>query len=311
MANDAELETFRQNVNCAALLEQFGNGWRLDQQESTRTALKYRSGPGQIIIVNHSGRGWWDVTSSAKGDVFTLVQHLQPGMNFGEVRKVLRQFVGMTPTFPPSVRESRSAGVGASPAERWNKRPLLRKGDRTWRYLREERRLPAFILERAVTQDAIRHGAFDSAWFAHTQNGLVTHVEVRGPTYKGSLRGGSKSLFRFGANLTGYGRLAVLEAPIDALSLSALEGERGDTLYVATGGGMGPGTLAALREAIENLATRDGMLTVGTDANSAGDRYAIQLTQLATEGTLRCERLRPADGEDWNDVLKQQGRGSQ
>ncbi len=39
----------------------------------------------------------------------------------------------------------------------------------------------------------------------------------------------------------------MFEAPIDALSLAAIEQVRPDTIYVATGGGMGPGTLAGLQ----------------------------------------------------------------
>jgi len=45
MSDDAELELFRHSVNCAALLEQIRGGWKLDQRESTRRALKYRDGP--------------------------------------------------------------------------------------------------------------------------------------------------------------------------------------------------------------------------------------------------------------------------
>ena len=73
---DEELDLFRQTVNCAAVLERSSGGWKLDASESTKRALKYRRGAGEIIIVNHDGRGWWDATGSAKGDVFNLVQHL-------------------------------------------------------------------------------------------------------------------------------------------------------------------------------------------------------------------------------------------
>jgi len=65
-----------------------------------RCTLKYRRGADEIIIVNHDGRGKWDATGSAKGDVFNLVQHLDPLLNFGEVRKLLRGLVGFVPTLP-------------------------------------------------------------------------------------------------------------------------------------------------------------------------------------------------------------------
>ena len=104
MPEDAELDLFRQAVNCAAVLERMATGWKLDARESTRSALKYRRGAGEIIIVNHNGRGWWDATGSAKGDVFNLVQHLDPSLNFGDVRRLLRGFVGIAPTYPEATR---------------------------------------------------------------------------------------------------------------------------------------------------------------------------------------------------------------
>ena len=104
---DSELDLFRNGVSCAALLERLPPPWRLDRRESTRRALKYRRGEGEILIVNHDGRGWWDPHSAAKGDVFDLVQHLDPSLNFGQVRQILRPFIGLSPTYPePSARLS-------------------------------------------------------------------------------------------------------------------------------------------------------------------------------------------------------------
>jgi hypothetical protein len=131
---DAELELFRQSVNCAAVLERMVGGWKLDVGESTRRALKYRRGEGEIIIVNHNGRGWWDATGSAKGDVFNLVQHLHPSLNFGAVRKVLRSFVGIASAFPPAEcrRKSNAEEPDRPPGQRWAARPALRRGDAAW-----------------------------------------------------------------------------------------------------------------------------------------------------------------------------------
>ena len=70
-AEDAELEQFRRGVNCAALLEGWSPSWRLDRRESTRRAVKYRREAGEVLIVDHNGRGWWDPQSTAKGDIST------------------------------------------------------------------------------------------------------------------------------------------------------------------------------------------------------------------------------------------------
>jgi hypothetical protein len=76
------------SVSCVTLLERLSQVWRIDAAESTRRSLKYRRGAGEILFVNHDDRGWRDPLSEAKGDIFTLVQHLDPGLDFGEVRRM-------------------------------------------------------------------------------------------------------------------------------------------------------------------------------------------------------------------------------
>jgi hypothetical protein len=263
-----------------------------------------------VVIVNHGGRGWWDPHSAAKGDVFDLVQFLDPGLNFGQVRRLLRPFVGVAPTFADALRESVSATSSATVSGRWNERPRLCPGSRAWAYLTGERALPAAILATADDCDAVREGYFGSAWFAHRGGtGDVSHIEIRGPDFKGSIRGGTKTLFRLAGNGWPRMRLALTEGPIDALSLAALEGLRLDTAYAATGGGMGPGTEKAIKDALAAIAPMPGAhLVSGTDANLAGDRFAARHAEMAAAAHVAFDRLRPPDGADWNDVLKQ-GRG--
>ena len=117
--SDPEIEDLRDKVHCAVVLERTPPPWKLDRKESTKLSLKYRRGKGEIVIVSHGGRGWWDPTNDAKGDVFSLVQRLEPGINFGHVRKRLREFAGLSPSFPIAERAGRpkpqtdlSANVG-------------------------------------------------------------------------------------------------------------------------------------------------------------------------------------------------------
>ena len=70
---DAELELLKSGVSCATVLEQLPPPWRLDRRESTRGALKYRRGDGEVLIVSHQGKGWWDPMSDARGSVIDLV----------------------------------------------------------------------------------------------------------------------------------------------------------------------------------------------------------------------------------------------
>ena len=307
-----EVARLKAAVHCATVLEQATPPWRLDRRESTRRALKYRRGEGEIIIVNHDGRGWWDpMHHDAKGDVFGLVQHLEPQRNFGEVRSRLRLLAGIAPTYLQHLGGARRRD-NPPVADRWATAQPLTTGSAVWRYLTATRGLPARILHLAARHDLIREGPRGSAWFAHTDHqGRLTGIEMRGPTWRGFSADGEKSLFRLtGGASAEPDRLAILEAPIDALSLAVLEGPRADTLYLATAGGMGPETIKALEALLAERAGRpDARLVAATDADQAGDRHADLLHALAAAAGVQEVRLRPpAAAGDWNEVFVAPGR---
>jgi hypothetical protein len=186
-------------------------------------------------------------------------------------------------------------------------RPRLRLRSAVWAYLAGTRKLPSRVLETADEEDILREGPYGSAWFAHRDDAKnVTHVEIRGPGFKGSLRGGTKSLFRLSGAGPRRSRLVITEAPIDTLSVAAIEGIRADTLYAGTGGGMGPGTVQAIERLLGEMAQcLDALLSGATDANRAGERYAARHAELAAAAGIAFERLAPPLGNDWNDVLVQ------
>lgn len=63
---DQEIQELRAGASCATVLEK--QAWRLDKAESTRHCWKYRRGAGEVLIVNHEGRGWWDCRGDGKGE---------------------------------------------------------------------------------------------------------------------------------------------------------------------------------------------------------------------------------------------------
>ena len=305
--HDAEIERLKAGVSCAVLLERLPPPWRLDRGQSTRHSLKYRRGEGEILIVNHDGRGWWDPLSDRKGDIFTLVQHLDSGLSFGAARGMLRDFVGIAPTFPETARTRRLRASSVSVVQRWERCQPLSPGSLGWRYLTLQRGLPENILLAARMADATREGPRGSAWFAHRDSvGCLTGIEMRGPDYRNFSAGGGKTLFRLPGGPGRLARLAVCESAIDALSLAAIERVRCDTLYAATAGGMGPATIAALQQLLFGLSTDPaGIMIAATDADTAGRRYAGRLEDLATEAGVRFGAILPPSGlNDWNDALR-------
>src|ERR1700678_3608810 len=214
-----------------------------------------------------------------------------------------------------SLKYRRGKGEILIVSQRWADRKGVLPGSPTWRYLARKRFLPSAIIEAASAAGVLREGPAGSAWFAHFSGaGSVAHVDIRGPSFKGSLAGGAKSLFRMPASVLIRPRLVLAEAAIDALSVAAVESLRANTLYAASGGGMGPSTIAALEALLTAMAALPGALFCSAaDANGAGDRFAERHKALAEQFAVRFERLRPSiDGGDWNDFLcaRSEAKGS-
>ena len=288
-----EIEGLREKVGCAALLEK--EGWKVDIKESTRRAIKYRR-DSKIVIVIHDGRGWFDPLSTAKGDVFSLAEHLGAG-GFTDACDRVADVVGFIPSAPVWQRPAKPKAIG-SIAVRWRHRFGPRPGSPTWRYLTDERHIPHRIIAAAITHGRLREGPVGSMWAAHTDSSdTVTGWEERGPSWRGFATGGAKELFRFGAS--DCARVCVTEAAVDAMSLAALEELRDDTLYVSTGGGWAPAT----EDAIRALARRANVLLVAaTDNNRQGEVYAGRIRTIAEETATRFARSRPR-ADDWNEDL--------
>ncbi|MCK1711686.1 MULTISPECIES: DUF3991 and toprim domain-containing protein [unclassified Bradyrhizobium] len=288
-----EIEELRQKVGCAALLEK--DGWKIDVKESTRRAIKYRR-DSSIIIVIHEGRGWFDPLSPAKGDVFSLAEHLG-SVGFSDACDHVAEAVGFLPSTPAWQRPARPKALGPI-AERWRHRVKPRRGSQAWHYLTDERGLPAEIVKQAIICDRLREGPKGSMWAAHSDSaGALTGWEERGPAWRGFASDGAKELFRFGPARSE--RICVTEAAIDAMSLAAIEIHRSDTLYVSTGGGWSPAT----DEAIRGLAKRpNARLVAATDNNRQGDVYADRVRAIAAEAGVHYVRSRPCAG-DWNEDL--------
>ncbi len=288
-----EIEDLRERVRCPALLEK--EGWKLDIRESTRRALKYRR-DADIIIVIHEGHGWFDPLSAAKGDVFSLAEHLG-AEDFVTALERVGDLVGFVPVAPGWRRPLKVVPL-ASIAIRWRSRPPPYPGSPVWRYLTETRMLPADVVRAAVDAGALREGPRGSLWAAHIDlDGNLTGWEERGPAWRGFATGGAKGLFRLGSKRAP--RICITEAAIDALSLAAIEAGRDDAAYVSTGGGWSPAT----EEAIRAFGRGKSSLIAATDNDRQGENYASRIRAIAEATSTAYARSRPRLS-DWNEELK-------
>lgn len=288
-----DTDRLKATVLCPALLEY--DGWKVDLRESTPKAIKYRRSEGEIIIVVHHGRGWFDPTSEAKGDVFSLAERLG-SPDFASAVKAVAELIGFEPTAPAWHRKSRQA-TPPSVLERWSARSRPMPGSSAWKYLTTVRAIPDPIVLEASAAGILREGPKGSVWAGHANDaGQIVGWEERGEGWRGFATGGAKALFvlRRGEGL----RVCITEAAIDAMSLAAIEG-RGDTLYASTGGGWS----AATADIIAALAHRPGaQLVAACDGNDQGDIYSARLMEIASAAGAAFMRLWP-DAEDWNEQL--------
>lgn len=294
-----EIEELRGKVSCGALLER--DGWQMDLTQSTRRAVKYRRGEGEIVIVIHDGKGRFDPLSDATGDVFGLAEHLG-AKGFAEALTRVAEAEGLVLAASAWTHPSCNCPP-ESLDSRWCRR-LPRPGSATWHYLADERHLPEAIIHAAVVGGVIREGPYGSMWAAHRDTGdQVIGWEERGPAWQDFATGGTKELFRIGA--LDPLRTCMAEAAIDAMSLAALEGPATDRLYVSTGGGWSPTTDAAINGGFRN--PHYG-LAPGNDEKPGlwlvGDQgvYIMSNGKLAEDArplVIYAEECHPVGNPDW------------
>ena len=80
---------------------------------------------------------------------------------------------------------SREPSCDNSLTERWDKRRRPWEGSAACCYLSGARLLPASIIRAAISQDRVREEPNGSMWAAHTDAGLITGWEERGPAWRG------------------------------------------------------------------------------------------------------------------------------
>ena len=160
----------------------------------------------------------------------------------------------------------------------------------TWRYLARKRILPSAIIEAASAAGALRGGARPAAL-----GSLISTARVPSPT---STFAGRPTKARSPAaapspssacppSAQSFPRLVLAEAAIDALSFAAIESLRADTLYAASGGGMGPGTIAALEETAHSHGDAPGRTLLQRHGRQWTEGQSLRRTPPIARGKIQ------------------------
>ncbi len=108
-----------------------------------------------------------DPLSDAKGDDFSLVEHLN-GVPFAAALYVVAELVGFTPSEPVWTRKARDRAPDLTIMERWRVRRKPWPGSATWRYLHDTRHVPEGVIRKAIAANVLREGPKGSMWAGHT-----------------------------------------------------------------------------------------------------------------------------------------------
>ena len=259
----------------------------LEAVRDPHDAAKWRTERGVLSVSGPKFMNWSQ--SVGGGGAIDLVMHLRQ-VGFGQALQWLELHFGtFTPLPPPAMLPARSLSLPPPMAENW---------PRVQRYLVQERKLPATLLEPLVRSGTLYADARANAVFVLWDTAAnPVGAEVRGTTalgWRGMAPGSRKDCGFFSLSAMTRHAMVLCESAIDAISCHALHP---DYHCLSTSGARpAPAWLAA-------LISQGLPIYCGFDADPTGDTMAQRMHDL--HPTIR--RLRPY-AKDWNDLLRQLAR---
>lgn len=241
----------RLDIGVIAALGGWSDVSRTHPDRTDRHGAKYRiyqRGGDTLKASLVKGKWLWTSNKSGEaGSVIDLWLHDNPGKTLGHARIAFRGIMGVAPamTHVEPVEAYDQGGDHTDARRRWEEASYI--GDR--RSYAEERGISRKTLTRF--RGEVRIGAFGGIYFAHRNpdtgdiQGFEQRWEEQGEKNKARFaKGGRKTVNVLGDPSTAT-RMAVFEGGLDALAFAELDA-RIDTVYVSTGGGFGPLSVAAL-----------------------------------------------------------------
>jgi len=296
-----ELEQFKTQINLVEYAASLG--YRIDKKSSSvnSKAMKSPTGEKIAIMTDKDGHGiYFNVNDKSDSGSIIDFHQRRTGDNLGQTRKALRAFGGFADvqhdksyTKPKPVDKNTAQVAHAyAAAEFTDLHP----------YLTQERKISAETLRDSRFAQSVKIDKRGNALFPHYNSQGICGYEIKNTGFTGFAKGGQKGVW-YSSNITRADRIVIVESAIDALSHAELKQTGQETAYISTSGSLSPAQL----ELIKRLSDRQ--IIIATDNDSAGNKYADQIKDIAPGATREV-----ATGKDWNADLQaqheqQQSRG--
>lgn len=243
---------------------------------------KWRTAQGVLSVTGSKFINW--NLDRGGGGAIDLVMHVRQ-VGFGQALEWLEDHFGGFNPRPPEVTR-RSLSLPQPVANNW---------PRVERYLVQERKLPAALLQPLVQSGTLYADARANAVFLLLDpDATPVGAELRGATalaWRGMAPGSRKDRGFFSVPVMASHAIILCESAMDALSCHALHPNY--HCLSTSGARPGPAWLPA-------LISKGLPVYCGFDADPTGDAMAQRMREL--HPSIR--RLRP-DVKDWNDLLRQ------
>lgn len=302
-----ELEEFKCLIDLPAYIE--SRGYQLDQRASSRRYRVLRHANGDKLIVTRKAGGHW-VYSNVRDerDRGTIIDFIanRDHVSLGEIRKILRPFIGAWASSPGLLRSDQNFGHADGPGlakvrAAWDRATPLTTG---LAYL-EQRGIPRRVMMHSAFAASIRTDRRGNALFAHHGADGLCGFEIKNQGFTGFATGGAKALFR-SAPHQDTNQLVVFETAIDLLSYAALFGIEG-AIMVSTAGQVSSAQRSLLIAEAQRLPTTCKII-LATDNDEGGLRMASSHREIFIAAGIEPARIvsrhPPKPGQDWNDALR-------
>ena len=294
-----ELEAFKSKINLTEFVA--GKGYALDKNKSTKNVHVMRKDDDKIVIATaNDGHGIY-FSARDDNDNGTIIDFIQrrEGLNLGEVRKELRQWVGKSAQVPEVQRQRKPEPVEMNQARVLAKFALMEPVNGKHDYL-ESRGITQKTLSDDRFSSMIKSDQRGNAIFPHYNSQGITGYEIKNHGFTGFSEGGNKAIW-ISSNLKRAETIYICESAIDALSHAELKSTGSESAYMSIGGQPSKDQWNIIQTAIKQAIERNQKVVFATDGDVPGEQLAEKLKAIAGGSG---ERDKAPHKKDWNDELQ-------
>lgn len=296
-----ELERFKQDINLTEYASQSKNCYTLIKDKSSKSSFYMCGKNGHKISISqnkntgHDIFNDWHQGKGHGGTIIDFVQKVEGVKNLGEVRKILREYLGCP---PPKIKIERPK-PGQTPEQQAQ---VLAKDKKSAKHFQSSEYLKTRGISQEILDDNRFKGRiFTDRWnnvlFPHENKNGFSGFEKKNHEYTRFSSGGTKG-FWYSNPPPQFDKIVICESAIDCLSHAQLHPNNNAT-YVSISGQLSREQEELLKDLIERNPEKE--IVAAFDNDECGNRYTSDLKTIKKIGKFTVDMPKT---KDWNSELQ-------